>query len=394
MQALLLLQSLSALWLLGTLSPTVAMSTCKPLDLMLVKKKRIEAIRGQILSKLRLPKEPGPEDSPSGDEPPPAMLELYNATRELSEEGPQETGGHWTREPAQDTQPEEYFGKVVHQFNMKERTDYSDKVMLFNMSALRETLGGGGEGGRGVTRAELRLFIKRNSLQEGKSQRLELYKVSGNDSQYLNSRFVYKDSADRWLSFDVTQTVKDWLPGNEEEQGFKLKLHCDCEDKTEPKPGFKFEISGMDPPRGDMKAVWEINKKPPHLLVMSLPPEIAQPGFSRARRAAPEENCEPGQSCCVQSLYINFRDDLGWKWIHEPKGYYANYCTGSCTYIWSADNKYSKILALYKHHNPGASAQPCCSPQVLEPLPILYYVGRQHRVEQLSDMIVKSCKCS
>lgn len=39
-----------------------------------------------------------------------------------------------------------------------------------------------------------------------------------------------------------------------------------------------------------------------------------------------------------------------------------------------------QILALYKHHNPGASAQPCCVPQTLEPLPILYYVGRQHKV--------------
>lgn len=40
----------------------------------------------------------------------------------------------------------------------------------------------------------------------------------------------------------------------------------------------------------------------------------------------------------------------------------------------------SQILALYKNHNPGASVQPCCVPQALEPLPILYYVGRQHRV--------------
>lgn len=41
---------------------------------------------------------------------------------------------------------------------------------------------------------------------------------------------------------------------------------------------------------------------------------------------------------------------------------------------------YKQILALYKHHNPGASAQPCCVPQTLEPLAILYYVGRQHKV--------------
>lgn len=46
-------------------------------------------------------------------------------------------------------------------------------------------------------------------------------------------------------------------------------------------------------------------------------------------------------------------------------------------------NLYKQVLALYKHHNPGASAQPCCVPQVLDPLPILYYVGRQHKASIL-----------
>lgn len=53
-----------------------------------------------------------------------------------------------------------------------------------------------------------------------------------------------------------------------------------------------------------------------------------------------------------------------------------------------------QVLALYNQHNPGASAAPCCVPQALEPLPIVYYVGRKPKVEQLSNMIVRSCKCS
>ncbi|CAG6008377.1 unnamed protein product [Menidia menidia] len=85
------------------------------------------------------------------------------------------------------------------------------------------------------------------------------------------------------------------------------------------------------------------------------------------------------EACSVKSLYIDFRKDLGWKWIHEPKGYFANYCMGSCTYIWNTENKYS---------------QPCCVPQALHSLTIIYYVGRQHKVENLSNMIVSSCKCS
>ena len=53
-----------------------------------------------------------------------------------------------------------------------------------------------------------------------------------------------------------------------------------------------------------------------------------------------------------------------------------------------------KLLSLYNTLNPEASASPCCVPQDLEPLTILYYVGRSPKVEQLSNMVVKSCKCS
>ncbi len=53
-----------------------------------------------------------------------------------------------------------------------------------------------------------------------------------------------------------------------------------------------------------------------------------------------------------------------------------------------------QLLSLYNTLNPEASASPCCVPQDLEPLTILYYVGRTAKVEQLSNMIVKSCKCS
>lgn len=53
-----------------------------------------------------------------------------------------------------------------------------------------------------------------------------------------------------------------------------------------------------------------------------------------------------------------------------------------------------QVLALYNQHNPGASAAPCCAPETLDPLTIVYYVGRKAKVEKLSNMIVRSCKCS
>ncbi|KAM9497637.1 transforming growth factor beta-1 proprotein-like [Salvelinus alpinus] len=360
-----------------------AMSTCKSLDLELVKRKRIEAIRGQILSKLRLPKEPETDQEGDTEEVPTSLMSIYNSTVEMSEEQV-----HPFIPPTQDAEEEAYFAKEVHKFSMKQSENTSKYQMLFNMSEMRSVLGTD----RLLSQAELRLLIKNRGMLDGIEQRLELYRGIGDKARYMKSHFVSKEWANRWISFDVTQTLREWLQGAGEEQGFQLKLSCDCGKTME---DFLFEISGMNKPRGDKETLF-MNMPKPHILLMSLPVERhSQLSSRKKRQTTTEEICsDKSESCCVRKLYIDFRKDLGWKWIHEPTGYFANYCMGPCTYIWNTENKYSQVLALYKHHNPGASAQPCCVPQVLEPLPILYYVGRQHKVEQLSNMIVKSCKCS
>lgn len=136
----------------------------------------------------------------------------------------------------------------------------------------------------------------------------------------------------------------------------------------------------------------------PHLLLMLLPSYRleSQHKSHRQKRALDTAFCSRNvqDNCCLRSLYIDFKKDLGWRWIHEPKGYNANFCAGACPYLWSADTQHSNILGLYNTINPEASASPCCVSQDLEPLTILYYIGKTPKIEQLSNMIVKSCKCS
>ncbi|XP_030263813.1 transforming growth factor, beta 1a isoform X1 [Sparus aurata] len=360
------------------------MSTCKTLDLEMVKKKRIEAIRSQILSKLRLPTEP-PQ---AGDEEeiPSSLLSLYNSTKEMLKEQQTEVQTDISTEQEE----EEYFAKVVHKFNTTNPVRTPQNMsMSFNISEIRRSIGDY----RLLTTAELRMLIKAPTILD--EQRVELYQGLGTSPRYLASRFITNELRDKWLSFDVTETLQNWLKGNDDVQVFQLRLYCDC-GRSSDVSTFSFGISGMTAGRGDKAVLDDMTKQPPYILTMSIPKNVSSHLTSRKKRSTETKDTCTAQTetCCVRSLYIDFRKDLGWKWIHKPTGYHANYCMGSCTYIWNAENKYSQILALYKHHNPGASAQPCCVPQALEPLPILYYVGRQHKVEQLSNMIVKSCKCS
>lgn len=361
-------------------------STCKTLDLELVKKKRIEAIRGQILSKLRMPKEPEAEQAGEGEEIPAALLSLYNSTEEMLKEEQEEP-----QPPSPQQEEEEYFAKEMHKFIMKqsENSTKQNLFLPFNVSEMRRRVGDF----QLLTSGELGLVIKNPGMKE--DQRVELYEGLGADALYLASRFLNNHWKDKLLTFDITETLQRWLQSTEDEQGFQLKLFCEC-GKPSLDSIFSFSVSGIKTARGD-KGVLQDKMPKPFILAKSIPKNSSSSSSSSRKKRSTEAggSCtDQTESCCVRKLYIDFRKDLGWKWIHKPKGYHANYCMGSCTYIWNAENKYSQILALYKHHNPGASAQPCCVPQALEPLPILYYVGRQHKVEQLSNMIVKSCKCS
>ncbi|XP_044290992.1 transforming growth factor beta-1 proprotein isoform X2 [Varanus komodoensis] len=371
-------------------SSTLAFSTCKTLDMEMMKRKRIEAIRGQILSKLKLSSPPEVEDTESR-ELSEDVLALYNSTLEVIRE--------MMAEDQKETSQEEYYAKEVHRFNMLpaghdsyqefKKTSYS-VFFGFDLSQIRAAL----HDPNLLYRAELRLRAS------GPEQRLELYQqhhsVNTTTWYYLDGRMVKFKAEKEWLSFDVTAVLRVWLAGKEPLGRFRLSAHCSCEGHTEQ---LKVEIEGTRSKRGDQQQISQATTQLPYLLVMAMPPERAQLLHSHRHKRSTQDVGYCGQSpeeknCCVQRLYIDFRKDLKWKWIHEPQGYYANFCMGACPYLWSLDTQYSKVLSLYNLHNPSASATPCCVPNELAPLGIMYYVGRQYKVENLSNMVVKSCRCS
>lgn len=120
---------LMVVYLVGNVS---SMSTCKTVDLEMVKKKRIEAIRSQILSKLRLPKEPPPDQAGDDEDIPTALLSLYNSTKEMLKERQTETQTDITIEQEE----EEYFSKVLHKFSICE---YRTQTQSSNKSCTMHT---------------------------------------------------------------------------------------------------------------------------------------------------------------------------------------------------------------------------------------------------------------
>lgn len=368
--------------LLDLLHVAMSMSTCKAVDMEEVKKRRIEAIRGQILSKLMLTEPPDAEIEETSLTP--EILSLYNSTIEA------------IKEKTEKEKPivEGYYSEQVKRLELLNIDDKinsnKEYVLTFDASLARESV----ESPHLLQNAELRIFRKKDAYKDDQMEiRLELYRVENEtSSRYLDSQFVFPGRNGEWLSFDVTETVKWWLTRKVKNENFTLQEPCSCTNKD-----IQVQIGGFSGARGDMAGISNDPRFYPFLLLTYSPKERIEEGHSsRRKRGVDEEYCRTntGKNCCVKPLYINFRKDLGWKWIHEPKGYEANYCLGNCPFIWSMDKQYSKVLSLYNQNNPGASISPCCVPDVLDPLPIIYYVGRTPKVEKLSNIVVRSCHCS
>ncbi|KAM6165106.1 transforming growth factor beta-2 proprotein isoform 1-T1 [Erethizon dorsatum] len=426
---------LSALLTLHLVPAALALSTCSSLDMDQFMRKRIEAIRGQILSKLKLTSPP--EDFPEPEEVPPEVISIYNSTRDLLQEKASRRAAACERERSD----EEYYAKEVYKIDMppiysenlapcdfwllpKDKMTIKDaipppfyrpyfRIVRFDVSAMEKNASN-------LVKAEFRVFRLQNPKARVPEQRIELYQIlkskdlTSPNQRYIDSKVVKTRAEGEWLSFDVTDAVHEWLHHKDRNLGFKISLHCPCctfvpsNNYIIPNKSEELEarFAGIDGTStytsGDQKTIKSTRKtnsgKTPHLLLMLLPSYRLEspPSNRRKKRALDAAYCfrNVQDNCCLRPLYIDFKRDLGWKWIHEPKGYNANFCAGACPYLWSSDTQHSRVLSLYNTINPEASASPCCVSQDLEPLTILYYIGKTPKIEQLSNMIVRSCKCS
>lgn len=149
--------------LLLLLGAARALSTCQRLDLEAAKKKRIEAVRGQILSKLRLTAPPPASETPPRPLPDDVRA-LYNSTQELLKQRAR------LRPPPDG--PDEYWAKELRRIPMETTWDgpmehwqpQSHSIFfVFNVSRVRAEVGGRAL----LHRAELRMLRQKAAADSG-----------------------------------------------------------------------------------------------------------------------------------------------------------------------------------------------------------------------------------
>ncbi|XP_011364431.1 transforming growth factor beta-2 isoform X3 [Pteropus alecto] len=251
---------LRGLLLLHLVAAALSLSTCSTLDMDQFMRKRIEAIRGQILSKLKLTSPP--EDHPEPEDVPAEVISIYNSTRDLLQEKASRRAAACERERSD----EEYYAKEVYKIEMPPfypaetvcpvvttpsgsvgslcsrqsqvlcgrldtipPTFYRPyfRIVRFDVSAMEKNASN-------LVKAEFRVFRLQNPKARVAEQRIELYQIlkskdlTSPAQRYIDSKVVKTRAEGEWLSFDVTDAVHEWLHHKDRNLGFKISLHCPC----------------------------------------------------------------------------------------------------------------------------------------------------------------------
>lgn len=101
--------------------------------------------------------------------------------------------------------------------------------------------------------------------------------------------------------------------------------------------------------------------------------------------------------CQQRPLYISF-EALKWEnWIIAPRGVNANFCEGKCPFPLTSSltgSNHAVLQSVSNYYHPDKVKPPCCVPQKLKRMSILY-----HQTETVvtmmnyDDMLVESCGC-
>ncbi|XP_039613831.1 growth/differentiation factor 8 [Polypterus senegalus] len=173
-----------------------------------------------------------------------------------------------------------------------------------------------------------------------------------------------------WQSVDFKQVLQFWL--------------------RQPETNWGVEINALDPSGKDLAvttpAAGEEGLQP------FLEVKIAE-APKRLRRDAGLD-CDEHSSefhCCRYPLTVDF-EAFGWDWIIAPKRYKANYCSGECESGHLQKFPHSHVV---HNTNPRGSVGPCCTPTKMSPINMLYFNGKEQIIYgKIPAMVVDRCGCS
>ncbi|KAM6978586.1 growth/differentiation factor 8 [Tautogolabrus adspersus] len=173
-----------------------------------------------------------------------------------------------------------------------------------------------------------------------------------------------------WQSIDVKQVLTVWLRQPETNWGIEINAFDSR--------GNDLAVTSAEPGEEGLQPFMEVK---------------VSEGPRRVRRN-PGLDCDensPESRCCRYPLTVDF-EDFGWDWIIAPKRYKANYCSGECEYMHLQKYPHTHLV---NKANPRGTAGPCCTPTKMSPINMLYFNRKEQIIYgKIPSMVVDRCGCS
>ncbi|KAM4698213.1 growth/differentiation factor 8-like [Rhinophrynus dorsalis] len=323
------------------------------------KSSRLEAIKIQILSKLRLEQAPNiskdsikhilPKAPPLQD-----IIDRYDVQKDESSVGSlEEDDYHVTTETIiiMPTEPD-----------MSIEVSEKPKCCFFKISSKVQL--------NKISKAKLWIHLK--PVQKPTTvvvQILRLIKPLKDGTRYTGIRALKLEmnpGSGTWQSIDVKTVLQNWLRQPESNLGIEIRA---------------FDGNGQD--------LAVTNKEDGLSPFMEVKVIDTPKRFRRDTGLDCDENSTETM-CCRYPLTVDF-EAFGWDWIIAPKKYNANYCSGECGIEFLQKYPHGHVV---NQANPKGPTGPCCSPTKMSPLNMLYFNDESEVIQgKIPAMLVERCGC-
>ncbi|KAM9462846.1 bone morphogenetic protein 2 [Clarias gariepinus] len=266
--------------------------------------------------------------------------------------------------------------------------------------------------GEKITKAEVRWFRRRRAVLPGHHfYRVDLYEVLDSRvnpwrGNLILSRLlsVYTEG---WELFNITQTVTKWILNISTNRGILVVPTLPSRhwlETTSRERGYEendtYLVIYSDDGRrssGERGSSSGWNTNSPLELIEYKSSVQAAVRRRRSTHKSAAENLH-AINCQRTPLYVDFVK-LGWSgWIISPSGYNAYHCTGSCPFPLSGGLRATNHAIVQSIVNTlklsSRVGRPCCVPDNLQPISLLYFDDEENVVlKQYDDMVAGSCGC-
>ncbi|XP_028289471.1 growth/differentiation factor 8 [Parambassis ranga] len=224
-----------------------------------------------------------------------------------------------------------------------------------------------------IVRAQLWVYLR--PVEEATTVFLQISRLMPvtDGSRHIRIRSLKIDvnaGVSSWQSIDVKQVLTVWLRQPETNWGIEINAFDSR--------GNDLAVTSAEPGEEGLQPFMEV--------------KISE-GPKRARRDSGldcDEN-SPESRCCRYPLTVDF-EDFGWDWIIAPKRYKANYCSGECEYMHLQKYPHTHLV---NKANPRGTAGPCCTPTKMSPINMLYFNRKEQIIYgKIPSMVVDRCGCS